>query len=231
MLTDTLFSKQPGRRERLLKRQFQNPLFGEMNIEPFDIQEARRQDAEDVETFIAEFRDLVSKVTELKPNADADEILKLKEQLDKAYETSAGLAGNQEEIKQMIMRLLGLMMQSMWKAVGNDAQGISKLEMEEEAREAHFRLLETPFIADLLAPESPIDESLLLPCLLSESAEAVALAVQLFEPEQQQLIYQQGLELLAGLDDSHKSTAPVIAAQQRLDEIAALMPVANQQPG
>ncbi len=228
MSIDTLFSPRAGRRERMLKRQFQNPLFGEKAIEPFDIQDARRLDAEDVEAFINEFRQLVEAVTRLEPSAEADEVLKLKEQLDKAYETSAGLAGDQEELKTMIMRLLGLMMQSMWKAVGNDAQGISKLEMEEQARQAHFSLLEHAFIADLLSPESPMDEMLMVPCLLSEDAQTVALAVQLFEPEQQQLIYQQGKTLLEGLDASHPR---VQQAQQRLDEIAALMEPVNQQPG
>lgn len=228
MSIDTLFSRHAGRRERMLKRQFQNPLFGEVNIEPFDIQEARRQDADEVERFIESFRQLVQEVTELKPSADADDVLSLKERLDKAYETSAGLAGDQEELKIMIMRLLGLMMQSMWKAVGNDAQGISKLEMEEQAREAHFTLLEKPFIVDLLSPESPVDEKLMVPCLLSEDAETVSLAVQLFDAEQQQLIYQQGKTLLEGLDAGHPR---VQQAQQRLDEMAALMTPANQQPG
>ncbi len=228
MSIDTLFSPRAGRRERMLKRQYQNPLFGEVTIEPFDVQDARRQDGEDVERFIEEFRQLVQEVTQLKPNAEADEVLSLKERLDKAYETSAGLAGDQEELKQMIMRLLGLMMHSMWNAVGNDAQGISKLEMEEQAREAHFTLLEKPFIADLLAPESPVNEQLMVPCLLSEDADTVALAVQLFDPEQQQLIYQQGLELVESLDANHPR---VQQARQRLDEIAALMTPANSQPG
>ena len=228
MSIDTLFSPRAGRRERMLKRRFQNPLFGDAPIEPFDIQDARKLDAEDVDSFINEFRDLVQAVTELEPSAEADQVLKLKESLDKAYETSAGLAGDQEEIKQMIIRLLGLMMQSMWKAVGNDAQGISKLEMEEQARQAHFALLQKPFIADLLSPESPIDEALMVPCLLSEDAETVALALQLFEPEQQQLIYQQARTLLETVDPSHQR---VQQAQQRLDEIGVMMTVANQQPG
>lgn len=232
MSIDGLFSAKAGRRERMLKRQYQNPLFepacGELNIEPFDIQDARKQDAQDVERFVEHFRELVQQVAELEPNADADVILKLKEMLDKTYEASAGLAGEQGEVREMIKRLLKMMMQSMWKAVGNDTQGISKLEMEEQARQAHFALLEHPFIADLLAPDSLIDEKLMVPCLLSEDAESVTLAVQLFDPEQQQLIYQQAAELLEGLDGGHQR---VQQAQLRLQEIGAAMTVANQQPG
>jgi len=227
MSVEMLFSKLSGRCERLLKRQFENPLFGEINIEPFDIQDARRADSADVETFIETFRQLVVSVTELEPSADADVVLKLKESLDKLYETSAGLAGDQSEVREMIKRLLSMMMQSMWKAVGNDAMGISKLEMEEQARQAHFALLEHPFIADLLAPDSVINEALMVPSLLSEPSETVILAVQLFEPEQQQLVYQQGMALLKDLDEKNER---VIQAQQRLQDIASVMTSANQQP-
>ncbi|MCW8933758.1 MAG: hypothetical protein OQK98_03450 [Gammaproteobacteria bacterium] len=227
MSIELLFSKKPGSRERLLRRQFNNPLFGETSIEPFDIQDARREDAAEVEMFMQEFRDLVKQVTELEPSADVELVLKLKESLDKTYEMSAGLAGDQAEIREMIKRLLSMMMQSMWKAVANDATGISKLEMEEQARQAHFALLEHPFIADLLSPESLIDEALMVPCLLSEPAETVILAVQLFDPQQQLMVYQQGVELLKGLDETNER---VLNAQQRLQDIANLMQATNQQP-
>jgi len=228
MSVDMLFSKMPGRHERLLKRKYNNPLFGETSIEPFDIQDARREDSAEVETFIEEFRSIVQQVTELEPNADVELILKLKESLDKAYEMSAGLAGDQAEVRDMIKRLLAMMMQSMWKAVGNDATGISKLEMEEQARQAHFALLEHPFIADLLAPDSIIDEALMVPSLLSEPADTALLAVQLFDPAQQLLVYQQGAELLKGLDETNER---VMNALQRLQDIAKIMEATNQQPG
>ncbi|VAW60488.1 hypothetical protein MNBD_GAMMA11-452 [hydrothermal vent metagenome] len=228
MNTEMLFSARAGRHERMLKRQFDNPLFGEVHIEPFDIQQARKQDAKEVELFVDAFRSLVQEVAGLEPGSEVDIVLRLKESLDKTYEASAGLAGDQDEVREMIKRLLGIMMQSMYKAVGNDAQGISKLEMEEQAREAHFALLEKPLIADLLSPESLISETLLVPCLLSESAEAAALAVQLFEPEQQQLIYQQAAELIRPLDSRHSR---VQQAEQRMQEMVALMTPANLHPG
>jgi len=139
MNTEMLFSARAGRHERMLKRQFDNPLFGEVHIEPFDIQQARKQDAKEVELFVDAFRSLVQEVAGLEPGSEVDIVLRLKESLDKTYEASAGLAGDQDEVREMIKRLLSIMMQSMYKAVGNDAQGISKLEMEEQAREAHCR--------------------------------------------------------------------------------------------
>jgi len=226
MSIDTLFSAKAGRVERMLKRQYNNPLFGEVKIESFDIQEARKQDAEEVEAFVNFFRELVQQVMDLKPSADADDVLKLKESLDKAYEMCSGLGGEQAEVRKMIKRLVGLMMQSMWKAVGNDTQGISKLEMEEEARQAHFALMEFPFIADMLAPESPVAESLLVPSLLSEKAETVALAFQLFDVEQQQQIVEQAAELITNLESSGKATHQrVQEARQRLQEMLLIAPM------
>ena len=226
MSNDALFSASAGRAERMLRRQYDNPLFGDIEVSSFDIQQARQQDTEEVEAFVNAFRELVQQVAEMAPNAEADVVLKHKEALDKAYETSAGLAGEQAEMQEMIKRLLALMMQSMWKAVGNDAQGISKLEKEEQAREAHFALLAYPFITDLLSPDSPINEQVLLPSLLSEPPEVVSLAVQLFDPQQQKLLFMQGRELLQGLDSSHHR---VKQAQQSLQEIAGLLQPANQQ--
>jgi len=226
MSIDALFSASAGRAERMLRRQYDNPLFGDIEVSSFDIQQARQRDTEEVEAFVNEFRELVQQVAEMAPNAEADVVLKHKEALDKAYETSAGLAGEQAEMQEMIKRLLALMMQSMWKAVGNDAQGISKLEKEEQAREAHFALLAYPFITDLLSPDSPINEQVLLPSLLSEPPEVVSLAVQLFDPQQQKLLFMQGRELLQGLDSSHHR---VKQAQQSLQEIAGLLQPANQQ--
>lgn len=228
MSFEMLFSSSAGRRERMLKRQYDNPLFAGVEVDPLDIQQARREDAAEVEAFVEDFRQLVQQVVELEPSADVEKILKLKESLDKHYEISAGLAGDQEEIRGMIKRLLSMMMQSMWKAVGNDIQARSKLEMEEQARQAHFALLEHPFIADLLAPDSLIGEQQLVPCLLSEDEQSVALALQLFEPEQQQLIYQQAHQLLETLDESHPK---VQQARQRLQQMAAQMQPANHQPG
>ena len=48
----------------------------------------------------------------------------------------------------------------------------------------HFRLLEHPLVADLLAPDSPIGPDELAPTLLSESKPAVRAAIELFDEAQ-----------------------------------------------
>ena len=220
-----MFSTNPGVRERHLRRKYQNPLFAEAEISEIDIIQARKQDAEEVDEFMNHFRDLVQQALELDANTDADVVLKLKELLDKSYEQCSGLAGDQGEIKTMIKRLLASIMQAMWKGVGQDFQAQSKLENEEKARESHFALLEYPLVADLLRPDSPIVADDLVRVLLSESADNLRMAMQIFVPEQQIMLVQQARELLAKieLDDESKS-----GAEQRLAEMEVQVTVVSQ---
>jgi len=219
------FNEKPGARERQLKRKYNNPLFGQQQISEEDIQQAQQQDAEEVEAFLVGFRELVQQSVELEPNAEADVVLKIKEQLDKSYEQCAGLAGEQGEIKEMLKRLVMAIMQAMWKGIGQDAQAHSKLEMEEQARTQHFALLEYPLVVDLLRPDSSIGEDDLVPSLLSESAESVQAAMQIFIPEQQILLCNMARELLHKLDETNEK---VMQAKNRLSEMEALIEPGSQ---
>ena len=105
-------------------------------------------------------------------------------------------------------------------AVDQDIQAHSKLEMEVQARESHFVLLEQPVIVDLLNPQSPIEEDELVPTLLSESSAGLALAMQLFGPEQQAILVKLAQELL---DTFQFNDEKIEHAKQRLSEMKAMM--------
>ncbi|HEY9050907.1 MAG TPA: hypothetical protein VIQ03_05140 [Gammaproteobacteria bacterium] len=224
----SLFSERPGVRERHLKRKYNNPLFGDTKISIDDIRLAQQQDAEEVAAFMTHFHELVKKAVALDSNAEADVILKLKEQLDKTYEQCSGLAGDQAEIKQMLKRLISAIMQAMWKGIGQDFQAQSKLEMEEKAREMHFKMLECQLVADLIRPDTLIDEDDLVPTLLSESAESVQSAMKLFVPEQQVVLCKIGHDLLATMDEQDIFYRQ---ASERLREMEAGLPAQNVLPG
>lgn len=222
-----LFSDLPGHRERHLKRKYNNPLYGNPVISLSEIEQARQADVAEAETFLNHFRDLVKQAVDVKPNADADVILKLKEQLDQAYEQTAGLPGDQREIQGMLQRLLKAIMQAMWKGVGNDTVAQQKLEMEETARAQHFALLEQALIADLIRPDSAISEDELVPTLLSESSQALTRAMQLFSPAQHIQLYQSAAELLKTADATH----PIVQqAQLRLRDMQAILQTAGERP-
>lgn len=223
----SMFSDKPGARERHLKRKYQNPLFGNQAINALDIQDAQQQDAKEVEQFMNNFKALVQQAVELDPNADADVVLKLKEQLDKSYEQCSGLAGDQTEIKEMLKRLVKAIMQAMWKGIGNDHQAISKLEMEVKAREMHFALLEQPLICDLLRPDTNISEEELAATLLSESSEAVKAAMGLFMPEQQQVLCDMARNLISKINASEEV---IEKAKLRLSDMEKMLQPSNNMP-
>ena len=221
------FSDKPGARERQLKRKYNNFLFADCEITLLDIHDSQQKDAEEIEEFLKTFTDLVKQTAELEPNAEADVILKIKEQLDKAYEQCSGLAGDHADVKDMLKKLLAVIMQAMWKGIGQDVEAHSKLEMEEKARVQHFNLLECHLVVDLLRPDSPISEKELVPILLSESAESLKIAMQLFVSEQQKMLCQQARTLLDGYaSDDEKA----VHAHQRLQEMQQMIEPSGLRP-
>ncbi len=180
------FSNKPGRHERHLLRKLDNPLFPRPVIDPSDeeILEAQRLDHEELLAFITELRQLVQQAIELKPNEESQVILDLKAELDKSYEKACTMADEQEGNKQAIHQLINVIMRTIRVNAAGDPQAEQQLDEEEQARALHFTLLEQPIVPDLLDPDSLIREDELVPCLLCESEEGLAAALELFDDEQ-----------------------------------------------
>jgi hypothetical protein len=215
------FSEHPGRHERHLRRKLDNPLFPQPVTNPSDddLLEVQRLDHEELIEFLGALRVAVQSAVELKPNEESQVILNLKEELDRLYETSAGLADEQSGNQAAIRQLIAVIMKTVWAAATDD-QALAELEQESSARSAHFALLAESLVADLLHPQSPIGEDELVPTLLSESETAVAAALQLFDAEQLLQMVAQAHTLVDSLD-SHATCKP--AAQLRLQQMQAAL--------
>ncbi|MEW8052244.1 MAG: hypothetical protein AB2792_08465 [Candidatus Thiodiazotropha sp.] len=198
-----LFSERPGRHERHLQRKYENPLFPEAArlLTQEQLTEAQRLDHEELVANIGDLRSLVGEAVALGPHEQSDVILRLKERLDKAYETACRLADDQTPNKEAIKKLVEVIMRSVWKGSGNDTVAHQELEQEETARQAHYELLESSLVADLLDPESPIAQDELLPALLSADRADFEAALTLFDPAQLETLLSQA-ESQAILDAS-----------------------------
>lgn len=208
------FSELPGRHERHYRRRLDNPLFSQATrLNDGDLLEAQRLDHEEIVSFVEELRAVVQRAVALKPTEESDVILKLKEDLERLYETSAGLADDQRDNQQAIEQLLGVVMRTIAGNAGGDALAGQELHMEAQARAMHFQMLQTPLIADLLHPQSLIEADQLIATLLSEAPEAVEMAVQMFDPEQVQEIAGQAQALLDMTDSQrqHENAWAVLA--------------------
>ncbi|MCP3871460.1 MAG: hypothetical protein GY703_25820 [Gammaproteobacteria bacterium] len=214
-----LFSEYPGRRERHLQRQRNDPLFPEssQSVSSAQLLEAQRLDHEELVGFITGFRQLIHEVSGLPPNADSEQILQIKERLDQAYEQSAGLADDQTESQTAIEKLLGMIMGAVRREAGSDQLALNQLAQEDTARALHFELLQHNLVADLLTPDSPITPDELAPTLLSASAESLTAVLSLFDKDQILLLYRDAVELL-----EHTPDAPA-AAREGLGKIREAM--------
>jgi len=208
------FSQNPGRRERHLLRKKDNPLFSqaEQAVSKASLEEAQRLDHEELSAFITEFRLLILEAVKLQPNAESGQVLSIKERLDKSYEQSAGLADDQREAQEAIIKLLKIIMAAVRKGAGTDPTALRELDQEEQARAAHFELLQYPLVADLLAPDSPVGADELAATLLSAPPAEFAAAVTLFDDNQRVLLQRDAEALLAGIADAPEDTRQRLTA-------------------
>ncbi len=218
------FSPFPGAHERRLVRCAGNPLFSEQKCQVLqvEINQAQRQDAEEAMAFQDDFRNLVQRAIDLSPQEDSEIILKLKEELDQAYERCCGLAGDTSQLKTALQKLLGIVMQAVWRGAADDVSAHTNLREEEIARATHFQLLDQPLVADLLRPDSLIAPDEFVPTLLSESEPAVRAAMEMFDSTQLTLLCTEARRHLQSLSDSVDSTqalARLALLEQHLQQV------------
>ena len=167
--------------------------------------DAQRKDHEELLAFITELRATVERAVNLKSNEESDVILKLKEDLERLYETSAGLADERGANQQALSQLLNAVMNTIRSNTTGDSLAEQEMAMEQQARQMHFELLQHALVADLLHPETLIAPDQLVPTLLSSPTEQVKAVMVIFDPEQLAMISQEAQALLAEYDPQKKN--------------------------
>lgn len=201
-------SDHPGSFERHLLRKIDTPLFldsPQLNDETLET--AQRQDHDILVQFMQTFQQTLEQTIELKGNEESDIILGLKDKLDKLYEQASAVGDDQTKVREGIIKLLEVIMLSVRKGAGDDAHAHQELDQEEQARKAHFALLDSSLVADLLNPASPIAEDELVPVLLTAEKEELALLVQLFDQQQIQMLIGKSATLIAQLNEQAVDTS------------------------
>ncbi|HIO91270.1 MAG TPA: hypothetical protein EYG68_00305 [Leucothrix mucor] len=215
-------SDHPGSFERHLYRRVDNPLFAnQTELTDETLEEAQRQDHEVIVQFMQVFQETLEKTVALKGTEESDVVLELKDRLDKLYEQASAIGDDQTKIREAIVKLLQLIMASVRKGAGDDAHAHQELDQEDEARQAHFALLETSIVADILNPTSPIAEDELVPVLLGAEKDDLALVVQIFDEEQIKIVIKESAELVLKLEkqgvDTQKASENAVFIQGYLE--------------
>lgn len=195
-------SENPGAHERHLIRRHANVLFGERatKVTSDSLQHKQKLDHDILQSFMLNFREVVSQAASLKANEESEVVLKVKDKLDRLYAGSVSIADDQTKVQQSIKKLIDVVMQSVRKSAADDPQALSELAQEDAAREANYNFLESKLVADILDSDSPIKHEDLIATLLCAEKDDLALAIQLFDLEQMTLLLTQGKRLLDRLD-------------------------------
>lgn len=190
------FSSHPGAYERHIIRQYDHPkLFKVSNLEQTKLKEAQQKDQQDAEAFQEKLVGLVQKAIDLESQTDSQILLDLKADLEQAYTYACSLSGDQSVNKQSLNQLITVLLSTINGQIEQDTLAIKEMQMEKEAREIHFKMIENPLIADLLREFSPIPPNQLLETLLSESIDSCYQCLSMFDDDQIVTLIEQGLLL------------------------------------
>ena len=201
MPTSIKFTTHPGAFERHLQRKYNNPLFPEADQHLFiaEIEQARQKDRQDQQAFLTAFEQSVQQAAQLTGSVDAEIILELKQELERLYVHSCSLAGDLDQHRQAILKLIKICMSTIEKGASDDVIALQKLRDENTAREMFFTLLETKLVADLIRGDEIISATELIPSLLSESPQQITQVLELFDSDQVDEIFEQANDFIASL--------------------------------
>lgn len=178
------FRKNPGCRERHLRRKLDNPLFPaeERDTTTAELSAEQRRDDDELSAFLEEVKDLVARVGALAPDSAPSELAELKARADTYYEQCLGLPGDQRRVKAALIKLITELTRLNMRTL-TDTRALVALQDEQIRRLAHFTRLEYPLTGDLCRPQSPVAAAELVPTLLSEPGEALTAALGLFDTD------------------------------------------------
>lgn len=202
-MNEPVFSVRPGRHERHLQRAHGNPLFpmARRVVSFAALMDARDADRQEAVAFAAAFQALLEEAVNLQPNTASEQVLDLRERIDRLYEQACGLAGDLQIQKEALQKLHAVVLRTIYAGAGDDSLALQELERLQQARELHIELLQFPLVADLLSPDSPIGEDELAATLLSEDEAAIRAVLGLFDQAQLDGLATEAQRLLARLRD------------------------------
>ena len=200
------FSTQPGPRERQLLRKWNNPLFGAAaTITQQNIQIAQQQDAQAMQVFMQQFREVVEQAVKLDKNVESDVILMLKARLEQQYAICTGLPGQPAAIQEALKKLINAIGTTLRTTSKDDPHAVEKLNADEEHTRLHLHLCDYLIVSDILNPDEIISSDEQIPTLLNESEDALQAALALFSPEHIKILIEDGHALLKKIESEGHS--------------------------
>lgn len=211
------FSANPGARERQLQRRHDSPLFGERgNVTSEELEQARDADTQERDAFYKEFQTILQEIADFSGQVESEKILETKQKIDQMHEQACGLAGENQQVIDGLVRLQTMIMQAIAQGAQGDAKAVKELEEEAIARQLHQQLLQHKLVCDLLRPDTPIEQDELAPTILTADDDSIRAALVMFQPETLQALIESCETLLTGLENQGIDTAEARSHMQLL---------------
>ena len=182
MLGDSLdWSQSPGAYERHLLRRYHNPYFPEnrRQVTSADLTAAKVRDAEDMRCVAQRFKALKQDLNLLPDQVPSARIKELRKEMDDLASDALGIGGEALTIADAARKIRDGLVDILREAFKDDPENLAALKKAARFSKNDIQpFLESPFWAQVVRKDSPIDGSELISALITESPEDIAEAVE-----------------------------------------------------
>ena len=217
-----LWSDNPGAYEQHLIRRHDNPLFPKNRrvINQSEIDVARKRDIDDYKILEHRFLKLLEEIVEQPSLVDVNTIDNFRKVVDKLIPDAMGVGGKANDIAMKTRELRQSLIASWSRGVSVTAEAKQALEEAELYYHENAPNFEIPFIAQMGRDNSPIPNYEVVPALLMEEPDTIAMVISWLEPNKLAAVQQAALQVL-------KSALDEGAQIQNLDLILEALGINN----
>lgn len=199
-----VWSNNPGAFEQHLLRRYKNPLFPKdrRQVTQSEIDLARERDLIDYKELDDRLIRLSEDISALPDHIDSTTINKIRELIDDLIQDAMEVGGKAYDIATKTKELRQTLISSWRKGTSRNAEAQRALVTAELFYQQNAPKFEVPFIAQMGRKDGPIPSNEVIPALLMEKPDTIAMVVSWIEPSKRPAVQQIALQVLkAGLEE------------------------------
>jgi hypothetical protein len=218
---ELIWSPAPGCHERHLQRRYNNPLFPSTRrvIAQQDVDAARLRDSEEAAEFRAEINALAHRVAQLHDPVSLHQALEIRSQIADLIDRAAELGGDLAVEEATLAEIHAGLMTSVKMAVSEHPELVQALGEAETVREKRLKAFHYTFGSQLNRQDSPIQPAEVVPALLSEDPETIALFITNIGHKEQALAERLRAEALRLIAQAEAAGTTVERAYEKLQAL------------
>jgi hypothetical protein len=193
-----VWSDNPGAYEQHLMRRYENLLFPKYrrHITQSEIDSARARDLKDYAELNKRLIKLAEDISVLPDHVDSATINRIREIIDDVIQDAMGVGGRAYDIAFKTKELRQTLISSWSKAVPGNSEAQRALVLAELYYQENAPKFEVPFIAQMVREDGPIPSNEVVPALLMEKPNIIAMVLGWVEPSKRPAAQKGALQVL-----------------------------------